>query len=95
MSELKLSRMERETIIRRADDEECWDVFSESPVMLRKLERFQGRDGVSFERISDTAYQYRLPMNAVRIVVPRQVSEAEMARRREAGRALHANKESK
>lgn len=36
---MKLSKEERETIIRISDADELWDVYSSSPKMMRKLDR--------------------------------------------------------
>lgn len=36
------TRAEQETIIRRAADEEAWEVFSEDPVVVRKLTSIHG-----------------------------------------------------
>lgn len=61
---MKKTRAELETIIRRAADEQSWDVFSEDPVVMRKLLRLYGagkkrgqgcvwtvpRTGLSFRR---------------------------------------------
>lgn len=87
-----LSPSERETIIRRADDEDVWDVYTCSPSMARKLLKMSGRPGILHEKMGEYGWRFKLPTNAIRFVAPRQLSDAEKEQRR---RALAQVKEDK
>lgn len=69
----RLTPAERETIIRRAADERQWSVFTEDPVVIRKLDRL-------FQATEVTAHgkRYKLPLGAISFRQPRQLSPEQL-----------------
>lgn len=75
------SRAERETIIRRAADEQTWDVFSEDPRVIRVLER---RHGPGFPHGSG----FRWVLGAPCVSFPRKRAQLSEEQRAEAAERL-------
>ena len=76
-----LSRAEQETLIRRAADEDSWEVFSENPTVIRKLTELYGQG----ERVGPHGFQWRIGRNCLTFRRPRNLTEAQ---RREIGKRL-------
>lgn len=72
----KKSRSEMETVIRRAADEDQWDVFTEDPRVIRKLEKcgFVGRQ-------QGIGRRYLLQPQNISFRAAQQISLEERARR--------------
>lgn len=77
------TRSEQETIIRRAADEQQWDVFSEDPRVVRLLERRHGPG-----RPHGSGFRWLLGAPCVSFPRARQMSDAQ---RQEAAARLAAN----
>ena len=84
----KRSRAEQETIIRRAADEQDWDVFSEDPRVIRVLERRHG-PGIPH------GFGFRWTLGASCISFPRrrQLSEEQREQARAQLAAIRAAKD--
>jgi len=76
---VKRTRSEMETIIRRAADEQEWVVFSEDPVIIRRLESLFGAG----EKKSDTGRVWRLPRKGVSFRRPRTTQGCDDQKRKE------------
>lgn len=65
----RLTPAERETVICRAADERQWSVFTEDPVVIRKLDRL-------FEAVEVTTHgkRYELPLAAISFRRPRKLT---------------------
>jgi hypothetical protein len=63
---LGLSMAERETIIRKADDEGEWDVYTANRALMRRLDKFFGP-----VQTTKDAHWYKLPIEAIQIRKPR------------------------
>lgn len=74
-----LGRSERETIIRRCDDEQAWDIYTSSPVMARKLARLAESHGVKGEPMQG-GIRYRFPLNAVSLRKQKNVTAEQRER---------------
>ena len=83
----KRSRSEQETIIRRAADEQQWDIFSEDPRVIRVLERRHG-SGIPH----GSGFRWLLDAPCVSFPKRRQLSEQQ---RKEAIARLAAMREPK
>lgn len=83
----KLTRQERETIIRKADDQDTWNVFSESP---RDIRRFTKRWGPGTQ-VSSTAVVWTVDEKLLSPRSPRTISDEERAKRAERMRQIRAN----
>lgn len=71
---VKRTRSEMETIIRRAADEQEWVVFSEDPVIVRRLASLFGPG----EKTSDIGRVWKVPRKGVsfrRPAKPREISD--------------------
>jgi len=64
------SRAEQETVIRRAADEQQWDVFCEDPRVIRVLEARHGPG-----RAHGNGFRWLLPASSVSFPRRRQLSE--------------------
>lgn len=84
MGKRSLTLAERETIIRKADDEDCWSIYTCSPAMAKRVLRMAGRPGVSAEKVDAYGYRFTLPASCIRFVAPRALSDAEKEQRRRA-----------
>ncbi len=71
------SKAEQETVIRRAADELEWDVFSEDPKIIRKL---QSRFGDGQRVPGGEGYRWLLPPSAISIRKPPTLNEAQRLR---------------
>ena len=78
-----LPREERETVIVRADDEDGYTVTTDSPPMARKLAKLCAAMGIPLERHGEKAVRCILPVRAVSLRAPVQLSDEERARRAE------------
>lgn len=67
------TRAERETIIRRAADESDWEVFSEDPRIIRKMEKLWGKGHQDHQ--STEGYVWTVPSSGVSLRKPRVLSE--------------------
>lgn len=83
----RLYNVERETIIRRAVSDRQWSVFTEDPVMIRKLDR------LGYQAYQETAHgkRYKLPPAALSFRRPRQLTPEQLEAARAKG-ALLASK---
>lgn len=70
---------ERETIIRRAADEQEWEVYSEDPRVIRKLTAIYGPGRVSGTQSDGRVWQ--VPPNGLSFRKPVVLSAAEKERR--------------
>ncbi|CCF85582.1 hypothetical protein [Nitrolancea hollandica] len=75
----RITRAEQETIIRRAADEECWDIYSEDPVMMRRLNTLAETQGITCRPVGDYGVRALIPKSWVKISVPPKRSEAQLA----------------
>jgi hypothetical protein len=73
-----------ETIIRRAADEREWVVFSEDPVVVRRLESLFGPG----EKRSDIGRVWRLPLKGVSFRRPRKTQGCDEQKRKELAERL-------
>ncbi len=89
---VELTNEERETHLNMtADARGVWEVFSDDPVMMRKLERI----GAQVVREDPPGKHYRLTANQVtlrKVPAKREVSEAERQERRERMEELNRNR---
>lgn len=69
------TRSERETIIRRAADETKWEVFSEDPRVIRKLEGLYGPGRQDHQSAEGLVWD--LPATGVSFRKPRKMTEAQ------------------
>lgn len=72
------TREERETHIWRSDADDVWWIFTESPAMIRKLEKVAQAQGIELERVGE-GIRCRLPHKWVRISVSRQYTPEQKA----------------
>jgi hypothetical protein len=79
-----LTKAERETILSRADDEMFWTVMTSSPAKIRNFSWVAERIGVPIVQWDNYTIRVQLPLEAVRIVVPRVLTDAERTQRRQA-----------
>lgn len=70
---MRLTRAEQEVIIRRAADEDSWDIFSEIPSFTRQLRQLASLYGVSVQEFQH-GVRVKLPKRALALRKP--VSEA-------------------
>ncbi len=82
---MNLDRSEREVVLTIADDEVWWTVFTDSRRLGSRLLEIAARCGVTPEP-KGAGYEFRLPLEAVRFVGPRRVTEIQRAARRESMR---------
>lgn len=68
---MRLRPEERETILRRADADTSWDVYTESPTFQRRLRRL-ARYGVTCEAVGDYGLRCRIPASWVTLAPPRR-----------------------
>ena len=68
----------------RADDEMFWTAMTSSPSKIRKLSEVAECIGVPIVQWDDYTIRVQLPLEAVRIVVPRGLTEAERTQRQQA-----------
>ncbi|MBI4332087.1 MAG: hypothetical protein HY673_12470 [Chloroflexi bacterium] len=76
----RLTPAERETVIRRAADERQWSVFTEDPVVIRKLDKL-----FHATEVTTHGKRYKIPLGAIsfrqpRKLSPRQLEQLEAAR---------------
>jgi hypothetical protein len=79
------TRAEQETIIRRAADEQTWDVFTEDPRVIRVLERKHG-----LGRAHGSGFRWTLGASCISIRGVPVRSEAQRAADAKAGERLRA-----
>lgn len=72
-------RAERETLIRRADDEDVWDIYTESPALMRRLRRLAQAHGLACQEVGTHGLRVVVPVAWLRIAAPRGISEAQRA----------------
>jgi hypothetical protein len=75
----RITRAEQETIIRRAADEECWDIYSEDPVMMRRLTKLAATRGITCTSVGDYGVRVLIPKGWLKIQPTRDVSDAQLA----------------
>lgn len=68
------SRQEREILIGKINDEDCWDVYTSSPIWARRLEKIAKAHGVEGTEMQG-GIRYKLPIKAVSLRKPRVLSE--------------------
>lgn len=76
----RLTREERETIIRTDDATDTWEIYTCMPTMIRKLSKIAKRLGVSPRKVDAWGYEFSFPRAAVSFRVPRTVSGPERER---------------
>ena len=74
-----LSRRERETIIRIAEDEDVWEVYTSSPVSFRKLSRIADALGIEPVLMQGGA-KFKLPKACVSLRKPINLSDEARSR---------------
>jgi len=76
----RLTREERETIITRSDASDTWNVFTCSPAVIRRLDKWA--KAINEERIGGevVSKEYEVPKASVGIHKPRKVTEAQRQR---------------
>ncbi len=82
-----LSRAEREVVLRIADDEASWHVFTDSRRLDVRLLQVAARWGVRPTRLG-AGWEFTLPLEAVRFVRPQRLSAEERERRAQRLRAV-------
>lgn len=78
---MKLSREERETIIRISEAEEMWDIYTSSAPMMRKLEKLAKSTEVMQDEEGIYAKCYLLARSCLSFRKPRTLSEEEKVKR--------------
>lgn len=73
------SRAETETIIRRSAADDSWVVFSEDPVIIRKMTRLYGAG----RTISAVGVSWSVPLAAVGLRKPRVYTDEQRAKSRD------------
>lgn len=58
---------ERETTIRRADDEDCWTLWSDDPGVVGAVRRLDGRPGVTVQEQPGGAVRATFPAKALKV----------------------------
>jgi hypothetical protein len=61
-----LKPSERETIIRRADDEDFWHVYTESPSFAKRLEKLLRKSGILYKKNDAGAIRCMIPLSCIR-----------------------------
>lgn len=74
-----LSKAEQETIIRRAEDEDGWDIYTASPSFTRRLRKVAQAVGVEVTEVDGYGLRVILPRKCVKLSIPRKPTEAQMA----------------
>jgi hypothetical protein len=74
-----LSRRERETIIRIAEDEDVWEVYTSSPVSFRKLSKIADALGIEPVLLQGGA-RFKLPKACVSLRKPINLSDEARSR---------------
>ena len=87
-----LTASERETrLSMMGDDHSQWDVFTDDPMWIARLDKI-----ATAYRVSAEGKWYKIPANQVTIRAPaKPPTEAQIEARREAGRKLHARQDGK
>jgi len=90
-----LSRMEQETIIRKAADQDCWEITTADPRMARRLRAFSQRTDVDLRlsKIDRWTLVATVPASSFSLGLRRALTPAELILRKEAGRRLAALRE--
>jgi hypothetical protein len=72
----RLTREERETIITRSDASDTWNVFTCSPPVMRRIDKWA--KAINEERIGGevVSKEYEVPKSCVSIHKPRKVTDA-------------------
>jgi len=78
---MKLTRAEKETVIRISEADMSWYIYTASKPIMNKLEKFVQPIEVRKDKDGIYAKCYELPKEYVRFVRPRKLSESEKARR--------------
>jgi hypothetical protein len=76
---MKTTRAERETHVWRADDEDRWSIYTESPPIMRRLRTLAATHGIDCEAVEDYGVRARIPKAWLRITPTRDVSDAQRA----------------
>lgn len=72
------SRAETETVIRRSADDDHWVVFSEDPVILRKMTAIHGPG-----KVKGLGQEWLVPRNGIGFRRARQLSDDQRAKLRD------------
>lgn len=90
---MRLSRYEQETIIAFNEEEKTAGVYTHNKALIRKLEQLahDRPDECFLEKVSHDgqAMDYVIPKSWLKITPPRQLSEAQLAARKEALKKAH------
>lgn len=81
---IKKTRAETETVIRRSADEATWDVFSEDPKVIRKLERLYGQG-----KNCGHGFRWEIPPAGISIRKPRELTAEQREKLILRARSLH------
>lgn len=72
-----LTREERETVINRSEAEETWNVYTSSPAVMRRLDKWAKVLNVEYMDGQIVSKEYDVPRSSVSIRKPRKMSAAQ------------------
>lgn len=78
---MKLTKAERETIIRTSEDSDVWKAYTTSRQMMTKLNKLAEAKEIMEDGDGVYAKCYELPKEYLKFTKPRKLSESEKARR--------------
>lgn len=89
MAKRSLTLSERETVILTDDTLTHWRVYTCSPSMKRRLQKYRGKAGVLYRKIDSEGVEYEIPLTCLRFVLP--ATDEARERMKEQGRAQAGN----
>lgn len=94
---MRLSRMEQETHITHCATDDCADVYTSDPIMMRRMDKLVAKRPDIFSVIAsdDISRTYRCPKKCVRVNPPRAVREMTEEQRAAAAERLRRARETR
>jgi len=87
---MRLSKEERETIIRKSDADDCWDIYASSQKEMKKFDKVAELIEVLSDNEGIYAKLYKLSFNQISFRKPYRLSDEEKNKR--ANRLNHQNR---